>query len=88
MSAAYGYDVAPKDDHLVAILKSTRVAFSQGQSPTWMVNRFPFLRYIPSWLPGTGFKSYAASIKKVLDEQQEAPFKYATDSLVRNLFVS
>ncbi|KAF8183195.1 cytochrome P450 [Pholiota molesta] len=81
LSAAYGYDVAPKDDHLVAILESTRVAFSQGQSPTWMVNRFPFLRYIPSWLPGAGFKSYAAAIKKVMNEQQEVPFKYATDSL-------
>jgi hypothetical protein len=53
-----------------------------------MVNRFPFLRYIPSWLPGAGFKSYAAAIKKVMNEQQEAPFKYATDSLVRILCVS
>ncbi|KAF9485107.1 cytochrome P450 [Pholiota conissans] len=81
LSITYGYDVAPKNDHLVGILESTRIAFSQGQSPKWMINTFPFLRHVPSWLPGAGFQRYAVSIKKILAEQREAPFKYTTNVL-------
>ncbi|KAF8174079.1 cytochrome P450 [Pholiota molesta] len=81
LSVTYGYDVAPKNDHLVTLLESTRPAFSLGTSPRWMINTFPILRYIPRWLPGTGFKNYASSVKKVVTEQREAPFKYTADSL-------
>jgi hypothetical protein len=87
LSVTYGYDVAPKNDHLVTLLESTRPAFSLGTSPRWMINTFPILRYIPRWLPGTGFKNYASSVKKVVTEQREAPFKYTADSLVCFLFI-
>ncbi|KAF9485046.1 cytochrome P450 [Pholiota conissans] len=81
LSVTYGYDVAPKDDRLVFLLEGTRPAFSLGQSPKWLVNTFPFLGYIPSWVPGAGFQKYAAKMRKVILDQRESPFKYARDKL-------
>ena len=57
----YGYDVAPKNDHYVHLIESLRPAFSLGASPKWLVNDFPVLRHIPSWIPGAGFKKYASA---------------------------
>ncbi|KAF8174065.1 cytochrome P450 [Pholiota molesta] len=81
LSVTYGYDVAPKDDHLVTLLESIRPAVSLGQSPKWIINTFPILRYLPRWLPGNKFKDYASTIRQTVAEQRDAPFKYTTDSL-------
>jgi hypothetical protein len=83
LSVTYGYDVAPKDDHLVTLLESIRPAVSLGQSPKWIINTFPILRYLPRWLPGNKFKDYASTIRQTVAEQRDAPFKFTTDSLVR-----
>ncbi len=79
----YGYDVAPKDDHYVQLVESTRPAFALGTSPKWLVNNFPVLRYIPSWFPGAGFKKYASATNCKIIESREETYKYAMTAPVR-----
>ena len=79
----YGYDVAPKDDHYVKLVESTRPAFALGPSQKWLVNNFPVLRYIPSWLPGAGFKKFASATNCKLVEAREETYKYAMSAPVR-----
>ncbi|KJA13000.1 hypothetical protein HYPSUDRAFT_60128 [Hypholoma sublateritium FD-334 SS-4] len=77
----YGYDVAPKDDHYVKLVESTRPGFGLGLSPKWLVNSFPALRHIPSWFPGAGFKQYASAMSERNIEAREATYKYAMTTL-------
>lgn len=83
LSVIYGYDVAPKDDHYVKLVESTRPAFGLGLSPKWLVNSFPALRHIPSWLPGAGFKQYASFVNHKIIETQDATYNYAMTVSVR-----
>ncbi|KJA23111.1 hypothetical protein HYPSUDRAFT_602568 [Hypholoma sublateritium FD-334 SS-4] len=83
-SVVYGYDIVSDDDPLVELVESTEQAFTVAPLPKWLVNGFPFLRHIPSWFPGAGFKRYALSIRHKWHQQVDVPFKYtitASESL-------
>ncbi|THH15233.1 hypothetical protein EW146_g5213 [Bondarzewia mesenterica] len=41
----------------------------------WAVDMMPWLRHLPSWLPGAGFKRKAAEWKKGFDELREGPWE-------------
>ncbi|KAF9472832.1 cytochrome P450 [Pholiota conissans] len=81
LSAMYGYDVSPKEDKFVILSESSDRAFSEGPSSKWTINTFPFLRHVPSWVPGAGFKRYASSVRSVLREQLIAPYQFVVESL-------
>ncbi|KJA19119.1 hypothetical protein HYPSUDRAFT_44581 [Hypholoma sublateritium FD-334 SS-4] len=80
LSVIYGYNVALNGDPFVKLVESTLEAFVSAGSPQWSVNSLPFLRYIPSWMPGAGFKRYAESMRLEFVKQREVPFQYATTS--------
>ncbi|KAJ6508743.1 cytochrome P450 [Mycena sanguinolenta] len=46
-----------------------------------VVNTFPILRYLPSWMPGAGFKRYAADCLEVTNEMRQVPFDYAKHNM-------
>ncbi|KAG6868891.1 hypothetical protein C0993_008189 [Termitomyces sp. T159_Od127] len=52
------------------------------------VDSLPFLRYIPAWFPGAGFKRYAAECKALTDEMQDVPLNYVKEKLAAGLQVS
>lgn len=76
LSVVYGYDIVSSDDPLVELVESTEQAFTVGPLPKWLVNGFPFLRHIPSWMPGAGFKRYAISIREKWHQQVDVPYNY------------
>ncbi|CAG7852162.1 O-methylsterigmatocystin oxidoreductase Short=OMST oxidoreductase; AltName: Full=Aflatoxin B synthase; AltName: Full=Aflatoxin biosynthesis protein Q; AltName: Full=Cytochrome P450 64 [Serendipita indica DSM 11827] len=43
----------------------------------WMVDFFPWLRFIPSWMPGAGFKRFAKKTKNMINTIRSAPFNLA-----------
>ncbi|ETW78665.1 hypothetical protein HETIRDRAFT_419909 [Heterobasidion irregulare TC 32-1] len=47
----------------------------------WAVDMMPWLRHLPSWLPGIGFKRKAAEWKKVFDELREGPWETLKDNM-------
>ena len=51
----------------------------------YAVEALPFLRYIPSWLPGGRFKQYAAQVKTEVEEIVSALFEAARDNRVRRI---
>ncbi|QRW15419.1 cytochrome P450 family protein [Ceratobasidium sp. AG-Ba] len=65
MHAVYGYNPSSKDDEwLKGILNGTDHAAQAAQPTTFMVNFIPALKYVPQWVPGTGWK-------RVLNEWRE-----------------
>ncbi|KAF8079096.1 cytochrome P450 [Lyophyllum atratum] len=53
-----------------------------------LVNAFPFLRYLPSWLPGAGFKTFAAGCKTLTDDVLNVPFSWIKEKMASGVEVS
>lgn len=82
-SSVYGLDVAP-EDHLaqIAVEAMNTLADTQiiGAFPT--IQRYPWLRYMPSWFPGCGFQQVAAQCLEKLKTLDTIPFDMAMNNLV------
>ncbi|KAJ5970957.1 Cytochrome P450 E-class group I [Penicillium vulpinum] len=78
LKITYGYTIEPhKRDPLVHISNLALDHFSQAAIPgAWLVDIIPALKYIPSWLPGAGFKRTAQAWKKNLMTVAETPYAF------------
>ncbi|KAF7360801.1 Cytochrome P450 [Mycena venus] len=94
LRVTYGYQTAPRDDKFLLLAERVMAAFSLASQPgAWAVDIIPWLRHLPSWLPGTKFKQTAAIWAQLNMDVVEGPFNWALahqDSalLVRPNFVS
>ncbi|KDQ11855.1 hypothetical protein BOTBODRAFT_635564 [Botryobasidium botryosum FD-172 SS1] len=79
----YGLKVESSQDELIAInneaVEPSLGYFAPGAV---LVDTFPILRHVPSWIPGAGFKRSAKSIKKKLDRMFEVPFNRVKTDMV------
>ena len=50
----------------------------------WLVDALPFLRHLPSWVPGTGFKKTAAEMRKSLHDMADMPYNFTKQEMVHN----
>ncbi|KAJ6598178.1 cytochrome P450 [Mycena vulgaris] len=75
MSMAYGINVLPSDDPYVTLANTAMHTFSLASIPeTYLVNTFPILKYVPTWLPGAGFKRQAHEWRKLARAMVDMPF--------------
>ncbi|CAE6365210.1 unnamed protein product [Rhizoctonia solani] len=83
LKLAYGYQLESKDDKFFqdAQLVLTRIVKSFG--PTgFAVNIFPFLIYIPSWFPGTGWKRTAREWREHKDKTYKSLYEWTKSQVV------
>ncbi|KAF7324281.1 O-methylsterigmatocystin oxidoreductase [Mycena sanguinolenta] len=82
MAIVYGYEVQPTNDRFVALAENAANKLSEAVLPgSVVVNTFPFLRYLPSWMPGAGFQRYAAECREVTKEMQKVPFNFVKQNM-------
>lgn len=62
MSTVYGYDVAPTNDPFVFISEAAMGKLGAIFPGAAVVNALPFLRHVPSWMPGCAFKRFAEGL--------------------------
>ncbi|KAJ7495372.1 cytochrome P450 [Mycena latifolia] len=75
MEVTYGIHVQPSDDPFIALAHEVVHATATASVPgEFLVNTFPWLKHIPSWFPGAGFKRQAKEWRKVLHSTLDAPF--------------
>ncbi|KAL0952769.1 hypothetical protein HGRIS_006997 [Hohenbuehelia grisea] len=81
--ALYGHEVQGADDSIV-ILTQTLVANIQETffPGAMLVNALPFLRHLPAWFPGAGFKRFANEQAKLVERMTTEPL----ETVKRNLF--
>jgi hypothetical protein len=85
LSVVYGYEVVSDEDEFMKLgeecvdLLANRIASGGG---IWPVDVFPFLKHIPLWMPGSGFKKNAIIWKKKMEEFVDKPFEYVKNSVV------
>ncbi|KAI9449498.1 cytochrome P450 [Lactarius psammicola] len=77
LDLVYGYQVKERDDEIVHIAEVATLEFSRAATPgAFLVDSLPFLRHVPEWFPGAGWKKlgreWRADTYKVVD----TPFEY------------
>lgn len=77
----YGYRMETEGpDPLVEINERLVDIFASVTLPgTWLVDMVPWLKYLPDWVPGTGFKSVARRARLVVTASAEVPFRFAKE---------
>ena len=84
----YGYSVNEGDDPLVDLVDT---AVNQLDLSTttgaFLVDVFPLLRYVPSWMPGAAFQKKASEWKRTLDETSNVPFNFVKQRMVSRVAV-
>jgi len=83
LKMSHGYTVDhEKPDPLVQLADDALAEFSlAAEAGKWMVDVMPFLRSVPDWFPGTGFKRVAADWRGVLDRTVDQPHAFVKQQM-------
>ncbi|KAJ2930399.1 hypothetical protein H1R20_g6704, partial [Candolleomyces eurysporus] len=77
LKVAYGYPMGGYEDEFVNIIEEGFAITADLATPgKWFVEFFPWLRFLPDWFPGAGFKRYAREMKEKLALVDEKPFEW------------
>jgi hypothetical protein len=83
MRSTYGVNIAEKDDPFIALGERGQRSMVLAARPyAFLVDVFPWLRYIPEWFPGASFKRTAALWRKHTMDMVNLPFDVTMRDLV------
>ncbi|KAF7375480.1 putative monooxygenase [Mycena sanguinolenta] len=78
----YGHSVKDENDPFLTAGLTRMEIFSKSTTPgVWAVNTLPILRYIPSWLPGSGFIQIAKQWRKIARDAAWEPYLWCKKNL-------
>ena len=84
---AYGIETLPHDDPHVLLAERALDGFANAASPgAFLVDILPFLKHVPSFVPGAGFKKQAAIWREWMLDFVNFPFAAALKEIVSNLY--
>ncbi|KAF6766308.1 cytochrome P450 [Ephemerocybe angulata] len=79
----YGHDVATDGDKYVELAAQVTAAITKaGPFGTFKVDYIPWLRFVPSWMPGAGWKREALESRKKARQLLNEPFAQAKADLI------
>ncbi|KAI5117759.1 hypothetical protein M0805_000603 [Coniferiporia weirii] len=85
---AYGYSAQSENDPFVRIAEEAMIGFSKASEPgAFMVDRFPILKYTPSWFPGAKFQLVANSMREDLERLYDIPFNFVKSEMASGRFI-
>jgi hypothetical protein len=86
MNIAYGIKVTNVNDPYISNAEEAMSGMAQAAVPgNFLVDLLPILKYVPSWIPGAGFKHKAAYWRRVTVNMVEKPFKHVKQTLVSSM---
>ena len=78
MRAAYGFDDIRQNESLVYDAEKLVLELFEALIPgRYLVDYFPILRYVPSWVPGAGFKKKFRDMANMNFKLRFTPFEEA-----------
>ncbi|KAF5335159.1 hypothetical protein D9611_010865 [Ephemerocybe angulata] len=73
----YGVDVKSVTDPFISDALKVSDAFTEAGTPgRFLVDNLPILKYVPSWVPGAGFQTWAQYYKQVCLRVLDEPFDF------------
>ncbi|KAK1454817.1 cytochrome P450 [Colletotrichum melonis] len=86
LKITYGYTAEQfKKDPFLEMITETMDNFSTGATPgAFLVDVFPFpVRYLPDWVPGTGFKQLAKEWRAQMEETRDKPYAFVQHQIAQ-----
>ena len=84
VSLAYGLPVQRRRDELVELIDSiARMVGEQLVPGKAIVDVLPWLRHVPDWVPGMGFKRFAKSVRWMATKFRMEGYERAMKAFVR-----
>ncbi|KAI0677671.1 CyP450 monooxygenase [Trametes maxima] len=86
MGIVYGLEIADDDDKYLDIARRALDVFNDFMVPgRYIVESLHFLRHLPSWFPGAGFKRKAAEGRHVVLALRNVPFDAVEEQLAKGI---
>lgn len=83
LSIAYGIDIEKEKTPYMAIAAETMATFAATFVPgKYLVETFPSLRFLPSWLPGARFKREGKAWKPIVERLRNTPWDATVAAMV------
>ena len=80
----YGKKIDNLDDDYLQLVNRSMEGLSQQKVPgAFWVEYFPYLKHLPSWIPGTRFKKIAEHYKPFVESMINQPFDEVIAAEVR-----
>ncbi|KAF8897014.1 cytochrome P450 [Mucidula mucida] len=80
---AYGIEVLDDTDPFIIQAEKGMHALSiAGRAGAFLVDTWPILRFVPSWVPGAGFKTWAKEANKSVTAMRDAPLKFVEKAVI------
>ncbi|KAF9525564.1 cytochrome P450 [Crepidotus variabilis] len=77
LQLTYGYKVQDGHDKFIELIEQNNDNFSLASMPgAFLVDVFPWMKYLPEWIPGAGFLKIAREWRKTTEESADAPYAY------------
>ncbi|KAJ8596623.1 CyP450 monooxygenase [Rhizopogon salebrosus TDB-379] len=78
LSLTYGYNIRSEDHPVIKLVRKLTTILAKENTPekAALLQTFPFVKYLPSWLPGLGFIEHAAAARQLAKSVWEQPFEY------------
>jgi hypothetical protein len=87
MRVTYGHKVTGPDDPHITVSDAALASLEfTGVAGSYLVDSYPFLRHLPTWLPGMRFKTYAQEWRKLPMRMAQEPFEFTRGEMVRCFF--
>ncbi|RDX45826.1 cytochrome P450 [Lentinus brumalis] len=84
MELLYDIQVLDEDDEYLNMVESVLEGISEGLVPgRYLVEVLPFLRYVPDWFPGAGFKKRFLTWRTAAHELMNAPAEHVKETMER-----
>jgi hypothetical protein len=86
LSVTYGIPIKQSNDpYINAAEEGLRAIFTALVPGAFLVDTFPWLRWMPEWMPGAGFKTKARKWRKTAETMLNAPFEATKREIVSHL---
>jgi len=86
LNITYGLDIQSAGDPYIRMAEESALALATaGRPSTFLVNTLPFLKHVPDWFPGAGFKAIAKEVQKINMVAIGAPFQFVKDAMANGV---
>ncbi|EPT00008.1 hypothetical protein FOMPIDRAFT_1123534 [Fomitopsis schrenkii] len=83
LESVYGHRVTSLDDVYIMLMDSAMEGTAAtGSAGGAMVDFFPLLKHIPTWMPGTDWKRQALHAKKLVWQARHQPYEMAREAVL------
>ncbi|EED83458.1 predicted protein [Postia placenta Mad-698-R] len=83
LEIGYGLDETFAKEKFSHIAEKALVAvFQSGTLVATLVDFFPFLQYVPSWMPGGRFKRHASDTRQIIRQMIELPYNTLRENMM------